>query len=161
MNWSGLRRRLAAVPAALYRAQDGAAAIELALVTPLIGLTILGAVDIAQATAARYDLEQAAQRATELAMVRRPRTDADTVHLVTATGLPAANVAIELHMTCNDDPDDYAAACEGRAARFVEVTVKGKYEPIFNYGPLLTILGGSGTGLSTIDLTASSKVQVQ
>ncbi len=47
MNWKVLGRRFAAMPAALYRAQDGAAAIELTLVTPLIGLTILGAVDIA------------------------------------------------------------------------------------------------------------------
>lgn len=151
---------------ALRRDQRGAAAIELALVAPLLGLIILGTVDIAQATAARYGLEQAAQSTTELAVAAPPKDDDDVTALrneaVRASGQPAGNVSFDLYMECDGARNEiYNAVCGGRSSRYVSVEVRGSYTPIFNYGPFIRMLGGTGGGLSGMTLAGRSTVQVQ
>src|SRR5438034_6328637 len=61
---------------ALARNQRGAAVIELALVAPVLGLMVIGIVDLSNAFSHKLALEQGAQRAIERIM---QTTASDTV----------------------------------------------------------------------------------
>lgn len=52
--------------------ERGTAAVELAMVAPVLALAMLGSLDLARAVAAKIALEQAANRAMHLADVVRP-----------------------------------------------------------------------------------------
>lgn len=151
---------------ALQQANDGVATIELALVTPFVCLLLLGVVDIAQATAMRLDLVQAAQRATELALVKHPTTNTDWDYLrneaIKAVEPLATEVTVDLYGMCNGTRQTYTqTACTSPISRFVSVQVEATYSPIFNYGPFVKMLGGTSNGLSAMTLTGSSLVRIQ
>ena len=116
--------------------QSGAAVTEFAAVLPFIAMLFAGAVEFSNGFGKQMDLEQAAQRAVELAVVRPPtanstselahiRTEAETV-----SGEPTANVTVELYRECNEVKQaTYGAACTSgqRQADFVRVEIQGTY----------------------------------
>lgn len=155
------------------RCDRGAAAVELALVAPIVGVLLLGFVDVAQRVAMRVALEQAANRAVELATSRPPTGDGDYEYLeqeaeaaVRETHNEAdldLDVDPELYMTCDGVfNENYAFTdCPGAIARFAAVSVTAKHTPIFDYGPLLRMAGIEGAGLADKPLAARSEVRLQ
>ena len=138
--------------------------MELALAAPLIAFAATSASDIMQGYAFKLSLEQAAQRATDLAVVRKPTGDrsGDVAYLESEVteAAPEAEPTIELYVTCNGERfDDYECVCpaDTEVARYVMVTVAGNYEPMFGYVGFL----GDEYPLRSVRLVGNSSVRIQ
>jgi Flp pilus assembly protein TadG len=59
MDWSSIRRRFALVGRALARRPEGAAAVEFAVIVPVIGVMLAGTIDLAQLSNAGLNLDGA------------------------------------------------------------------------------------------------------
>jgi Flp pilus assembly protein TadG len=139
----------------------GAAIIELALVAPILGLMVVGIVDMSNAFSKKLTLEQGAQRAIERIM----QTTADDtvegtlkteavcqVNGTNADGtcktspITTANVTVTYRLECTaaggaittqtstDAPTFDAFVCGGGTlseARYIEIAVKDTYTPMF------------------------------
>jgi Flp pilus assembly protein TadG len=139
----------------------GAAVIELALVAPVLGLLVIGIVDISNAFSRKLALEQGAQRAIERIM----QTTADTtveatlkteivcqVNGTNADGtcksspITTSNVTVTYRLECTDsggaittqtdtdaDTFDTYTCASGTVteARYIEANVTDKYTPLF------------------------------
>jgi Flp pilus assembly protein TadG len=139
----------------------GAAVIELALVAPVLGLLIIGIVDISNAFSRKLALEQGAQRAIERIM----QTTADTtvenalktevvcqVNGINTDGtcktspISASNVTVTYRLECTDSggaittqTNTDATTFDGYTcgsgtvsdARYIEANVTDKYTPLF------------------------------
>ena len=115
----------------------GAAIIELAIVAPVLALMTIGVVDMSNGFATKIKLEQAAQRAIEKVMQTTGNNTAeDTIIAEAATqaDVPIENVTVSYRLECDDvlqdDPEGECAET-ARTAKWVEVTVNDKYEPLF------------------------------
>lgn len=130
------------------RADDrGAAIIELAMVAPFMALMTMGVVDLSNGFGRKLRLEQAAQRSIEKVM---QTTGSLTVEQTIAqeavcqyngtnddgscktAPLTVDNVTVTHRLECDGtlttDPD----CAEGQAeARWIQVTVEDKFEPLF------------------------------
>ena len=146
---------------ALATSDRGAAVIELALVAPVVGLMVIGIVDLSNAFSHKLALEQGAQRAIERIM---QTTANDTVENtlkaevvcqvdgVNADGtcksspITTSDVTVTFRLECtppsgsmttqtSTDPttfDAFTCPVSGStAARYIEVTVNDKYTPLF------------------------------
>ena len=150
----------------LARDERGASAIELGVSLPILLMLTVGAVDVSNLISTRLDLEQAAQRTTDLALATHPRSS-DGSYLVAeaaaATGLPAANVTVQIFLECDGVRQaDFGARCdEGEPrARFASVSIRRDYEPMFDYRALASLFGRRMMG-STITVTGDSVVRFQ
>lgn len=169
------------------RAEErGAAVIELALVAPILALTVIGIVDMSNAYSRKLALEQGAQRAIEKIM---QTTETDTVEntLTTeavcqvngintdgtckTTPITASNVTVTWRLECtdsggivttqtsNDAPTFDAYTCATgttKEARYVQVALTDKYSPLF---PIHFASFTSGDG--TYHLAASAGMRTQ
>jgi Flp pilus assembly protein TadG len=138
----------------------GAAIIELALVSPVLALTIIGIVDISNAYSHKLALEQGAQRSVELIM---QSTKDDTVEgslknevvcqvngvngdgTCKTSPITASNVTVTFRLECKDSSgtiasqtstdaiafDALTCASNNTEARYIEVSVTNKYVPMF------------------------------
>lgn len=145
----------------LSRDERGAAVIELALITPVLALTIAGIVDMSNAYSRKLALEQGAQRAVEKIM---QTTEDDTVEGTLTTEavcqvngtnadgtcktspITASNVTVTWRLECTTpvgtitaqtSTDSVAfdaltcAAGTVKEARYVQVAVTDRYTPMF------------------------------
>lgn len=120
----------------------GAAAVELAAALPFLLMLIVGAVEYGNGFALQIDLEQAAQRAVELALVRPPTAN-DTTQLAhirseaeATSGQSTANVLVELYRDCDDvKTTPYGTACASgqRSADYVRVRIQGTYTRLLDW----------------------------
>lgn len=140
--------------------EAGAAIIELALIAPILGLMVIGIVDMSNAFSRKLALEQGAQRAIERIM---ETTSLDTVEntlksevvcQVNGTNsdgtcktspITTNNVAVTFRLECTDssgnlttqtnsDPttfDGYSCATGSSSARYIQVQVTDTYTPLF------------------------------
>jgi Flp pilus assembly protein TadG len=141
--------------------ERGAAVIELAMVAPVLGLMIIGIVDMSNAFSRKLALEQGAQRAMERIM---QTTANDTVEntlksevvcqvdgtntdgTCKTTPITTANVTVTFRLECTDstgaiasqtssDPTTFdgftCAAGTVRQAKYIQVQVTDKYTPMF------------------------------
>lgn len=133
----------------LWRAQRGAAIIELAIVAPVIALMTVGVIDLSNGFSNKLRLEQAAQRSIEKVMQTTGVTSVETtivneaVCQVNGTNtdgtcktapITAANVAVEHLLYCNAaaDPIDAEDCATGETeSRWVRVTITSVHEPLF------------------------------
>jgi Flp pilus assembly protein TadG len=139
----------------------GAAVIELALVAPVLALTVIGVVDMSNAYSRKLALEQGAHRAIEKIM---QTTDVNTVEdtltaeaVCQVNGLNAdgtcktspitsSNVTVTWRLECTDSGGTMTAqtttdsntfdgfTCPGgttKEARYVQVALTDKYYPLF------------------------------
>lgn len=127
--------------------RSGVAAIELALVLPVLLLLLLGTIDIARIVAAKLDLEQAAQRTTDLSLALRPRSS-DGAYLrdeaVDATGVAAENVTVDIFLECGGARQaSFSAECTAGQprARFVSIAIRREVHPLFDWAALGAALG--------------------
>jgi len=131
----------------LWRAERGAAIIELAIVAPVIALMTVGVVDLSNGFSSKLRLEQAAQRSIEKVMQTTGVTNVETtianeaICQVNGTNnngtcktapITAANVTVTHRLECNatlSTADDCAAG--EVSSRWVLVTIMTTHEPMF------------------------------
>ena len=141
--------------------QDGAAVIELALVAPVLALTVIGIVDMSNAYSRKLALEQGAQRAVEKIMQTTESSTVENtltteavcqVNGVNADGtcktspITSSNVTVTWRLECTDSGgtmtsqtstvaatfDAYTCASGTvKEARYVQVALTDKYYPLF------------------------------
>ena len=165
--------------------QRGAAVIELALVAPILGLMVIGIVDMSNAFSRKLALEQGAQRAVERIM---QTTASDTVENTVkaevvcqvdgtntdgtckTSPITTSNVTVTYRLECTDPGgsiytqtstdsttfDGYTCASGTVSeARYIEVLVNDTYTPLF---PItFSFINGDGT----YHLSATAGVRTQ
>lgn len=164
----------------------GAAVIELALVAPVLALTVIGIVDMSNAFSRKLALEQGAQRAIEKVM---QTTEDDTVQGTLTTEavcqvnglntdgtcktspISASNVTVTWRLECTDttsgamttqtstDADAFdALTCptSSKDARYLEVALTDKYSPLF---PVRFASFNSSDGTYHMSATAGMRIQ--
>lgn len=98
-SFAGLTRRLAA----LRCDSRGASLLEFGLFFPILALFLLGTIDLGRGLAAKFHLEQAAQRTIELANLgNRPQADYSFLiaEAAAAAEVPATQVTLEQWLEC-------------------------------------------------------------
>lgn len=161
-----LRRRLAA----LRGDARGATIIEFGLLLPILALFILGTIDFGRGLAAKFALEQAAQRAIEIASLGNRSQDYTFLRTeaATAAGVPLANVTLDqwLECTTTEGVTTRQSAFNGvcptgqQPARYVEVRIFQDYIPNFARGPLAVGMPGVRAD-GSVRLHADAGVRVQ
>jgi Flp pilus assembly protein TadG len=163
---------------ALARSQDGTAAVELAVVAPVLAMMVAGVADLSIAYGRELEIQQAAQRAIEKVM---QTSGSDTPEgaikkeaciqingseEVTANGVTTvecadgridiANVSVLFELTCNGTVTAYDQDCTtGQSqVRYVSVTVEDTYTPLF---PIH--FGTGADGAYSLSATAGVRVE--
>ena len=134
-------RTLAARIADLRSCARGASTIEVALLTPILCILMVGIVDVARVGAMKVKYQQAANRGIELAALGTLQSSEQAIksQVAAASGVPESQVAVTFFLECDGTPmASYATTCAAgeESARYVRVQVAGQYVPMFNYGPL-------------------------
>lgn len=150
----------------LARDERGLSAVELGVSLPILVMLTVGAVDISNLVSARLDLEQAAQRTTDLALASHPRSS-NGAYLVAeaaaASGQSATNIVVEIFLECDGERQaSFATACDAgeEQARFASVSISADYQPTFDYRALGRLFGRQMIG-SSIRITGDSVVRFQ
>ena len=135
--------------ATVWRAERGAAIIELAFVAPVIALMTVGVVDLSNGFSSKLRLEQAAQRSIEKVMQTTGVTSVETtianeaicqVNGTNANGscktapITTANITVTHALYCNNGSTPTAATdCPtGQLeSRWIQVAIWDDYEPLF------------------------------
>jgi Flp pilus assembly protein TadG len=165
-SFAGLTRRLAA----LRCDSRGASLLEFGLFFPILALFLLGTIDLGRGLAAKFHLEQAAQRTIELANLgNRPQADYSFLiaEAAAAAEVPATQVTLEQWLECRSGTGTlrraatFAGPCDATetSARYVTITIYRDYLPMFGSIPLIGRIG-SGTN-NSVRLTSDSGVRVQ
>lgn len=134
----------------LGRDRRGAAAMEMALITPVVGGMLLAALDFSGAWLARLQLEQAAQRGIEAVANRRGVATDYSYALADAQaayGKPLQSAVLDNWLECGGVRQaSLTTNCNGQQrARYVSIRLVGTYDPVFNWGGLLSS-GRAGNG---------------
>ena len=149
---AGLLRRIRAD-------RRGAAAVEMALVAPILTLALAAVYDLSQGFAARLDLVQAAQRSAELATsLGQVRTDysflqTEAVTAATTSGAKNPSASVDAWLECNGVRQaQMNAVCPAgqQFARYVSVEVNDTYFPLFTGAGLLNAGGVPIRGAATV-----------
>ena len=144
----------------------GTGALELALAMPILMLLLVGMVDASRLVAARLDAEQAAQRATDFALAKRPTTSNATYiknEAVRASGLEAKDITAEIYLECNGTrQSDFRTVCPAgeHRARFVNVEIDRTVEFIFDWSAMAALFGSNVMGESIV-VSGDSLVRFQ
>lgn len=120
----------------LARSTEGAATIELALITPILATLLIGVVDITTAVNRKLELEQAVQRSIERVM--QTTTD-ETVEAnikqeaAEAAGIEEDAVIVTYSLTCDGVVTAYDTDCTAGQAevRYVNVAATTTFTPMF------------------------------
>jgi len=134
----------------LWRAERGAAIIELAFVAPVIALMTVGVVDLSNGFGTKLKVEQAAQRSVEKVMQTTGITDVETTIATEAicqfngtmpdgvtcktAPLTAANVTVTHSLYCNNGAEpvaDVDCPTGQTESKWIKVTVWTEYKPLF------------------------------
>ena len=120
---------------ALGRDKRGAAAVELAVVAPMIALLTVGIVDLSNGFSRKLKIEQAAQRSIEKIM---NTSASDTIESTLAAeaadqgDVPIDQVQVSYRLECDGALTDAAECPEGQeSTQWISVTVTDAYEPLF------------------------------
>lgn len=172
-------------PSGLARDCRGVAVIELALLAPVLALTIIGIVDVSNAYSRKLAIEQGAHRAIELIM-QSTRDDtvegslkSEVVCQVNGvdgdggcktTPITESNVTVTFRLECRDsagvisstqtstDSTAFdALTCNSglKEARYIEVHVTDKYTPLFP----VHFAGFNSDGTYHVSATAGVRTQ--
>lgn len=170
----------------LLSEESGAAVIELALIAPVLALTVIGIVDMSNAYSRKLLLEQGAQRAVEkIGQTTETATVESTlateaicqVNGVNAngtcksTGISASDVIVTWSLECTNSSGTVstqssttsatydAFVCGSgtvRQARYLQVTVNDKYYPLFPIH-FASFSGSGSTGYYPISASAGMR----
>ena len=123
---------------ALFRDERASAAVELALLAPILGMMVIGVVDMSNAFGRKLVLEQAVQRSIEKVMQTTVNTTVDQTivnEAALAAGVDVGNVDLDYWLECNGtkkanyDTDKCTAG--ETEARYIVVSIEDKYTPMF------------------------------
>lgn len=160
MTISTLTRRIAAD-------RKGFGAMELGLALPFLMLLGLGMIDASQLIGAKIDYEQAAQRATDYALAKRPNRNSDAnaiaAEAANAAGVATDKVTVQLFTECNGTKySDYTKVCStGQvSARFVSVNITAPVATEFDWSFFSRFLGIDGFD-ATVAVSGDSLVRIQ
>ncbi|MEO7564481.1 MAG: TadE/TadG family type IV pilus assembly protein [Sphingomicrobium sp.] len=146
----------------LARDERGNSFVEMALAAPLFAALLVGTVDISRAYAARIELEQAAQRATEKVQASiYVETDNATLKTEAETAAGSGSTAtVTSWLQCGSSASklSYSGTCaDGETlARYVQVGITKSYTPLFS----ARIFANKNSN-GTVPLTGKSGVRVQ
>jgi Flp pilus assembly protein TadG len=148
---------------ALRRDQRGNSFIELGLIAPVLAALLVGAVDISRAVSTKVELEQAAQRAIELAQRTSYSTSLNSTLQSEATSAAGSGSSATVsawaecnHSTTHLDYDSGTCSATDSYARYVSVTVQNSFTPMFGsqYFP-------NHNSNGTVTVTGSATVRTQ
>ena len=135
----------------------GAAAIEVALIAPILATMVVGVVDLSRGYSTKLLLEQAAQRAIEKVMNGQATTStaaALKTEAASVAGVPESAVTVDFWLECNGTrASDYNTVCPSgqNYARFMSVAITKVFTPMFakkwagaNDNGTYTIVGRTG-----------------
>lgn len=151
----------------LFRDQSGVGFVELALAAPLLALMFLGMIDMSRVIATRVDLEQAAQRTTDLALGKRPPNGSTTYlvnEAVAASGVPASDVTVTLTCECDGVVQNkFTDICSpGQITkRFASVSIKKQVSTGFNWRIVGAMFTGGTATYTPITVVGDSLVRLQ
>ena len=151
----------------LLRDQSGVGFVELALAAPLLALMFLGMIDMSNVIATRVDLEQAAQRTTDLALAKRPPNGSTaylTAEAVAASGVPASDVTVTLTCECDGVVQSkFTDSCAtGQVTkRFASVSIKKQVSTGFNWRIVGAMFSGGSASYTPITVVGDSVVRLQ
>jgi Flp pilus assembly protein TadG len=146
----------------LCRDERGNSFVEMALIAPVFAALLVGTIDISRAYAARIELEQAAQRATEkVQQIQYLEDDKDDIKSdaeeAAGTG-SIATVTDWLQCGTSTTKHSYSDTCaDGEAmARYVQVSISKSYTPMFT-----SSIFPDKSSNGTVPLVGKSGVRVQ
>jgi len=146
--------------------ERGASIIELALSAPLLGLLLLGSVDMAMGYTKRLGLQQAAARTIEMASMRGQVNGSYSYlqsQAATASGQPTSNVTVDSWLACdNVRQSNFDGTCGGnqQIARYVSIRITGTHDPVIDYSGLAQKFGVSGLAQDS-NIAGQAIVRVQ
>ena len=139
----------------------GSSMLELAMVTPMLMIMVLGITDGANGFTAKLKLQQAAARTIELATAGGISSGAFNNlanEASSASGQSSSNVTVTKWLECDGTrQDSFDGTCTGsqQVARYVSVSITGTYTPM-----LAGVMAKFGLP-STIPVRGSASVRVQ
>jgi Flp pilus assembly protein TadG len=154
----------------LGRDERGTSLLEFGLFLPVLGLLVLGTMDLGRGLAVKFQLDQATQRTIELAnLAGRPLTSYSFLipEATAAAGVPSSQVTLRDWMECRpltgairtNLPSTTVCNTGEQSARYITITIWKDYVPFFSSIPLI---GKIGTGPNNaVRMTSDSGVRVQ
>lgn len=145
----------------LKRDERGTSVIELALISPVLAMLIIGTVDLSKAYSEKLRLEQSAHRAIERVQVLSANgTTSGTLkaEAAEAAEVDLTDVTVDFWLECDGvRAAEYDTVCaSGQSyARYLTVTIVDEYEPFF---PLKTF-GANENG--KYDLNGQAGIRTQ
>ena len=141
----------------------GTSTVELALIFPIGMALLLGAVDASLGFAEQLRVEAAAARAIEqITAYSRVQTNYTTSRseAAAAANVNVSDVTVDNWLECNNvRQSSFIGTCPNNSdqiARFVRVDIRGKFEPVINYGRFLTT---DSNGFVRVTGDASARIQ--
>lgn len=142
----------------------GLGAVEFGLAAPFLGLLVIGISDYSRAIAARFALEQAANRTLEMAAVGSGASKFDYLkpEAAAAAGVPESAVTLTVWLECDGvKQGSYDNVCGNTQSltRYVQIAIDATYTPMFAYGPLASVAKLRPDGKFPLHADASMRVQ--
>lgn len=123
----------------LARSRAGSAAMEMVVITPVVGGLIFAALDFSGAWLTRLQLEQATQRGIEAIQAKRgvqASYDFALTEATTAWGKPYKTAVLDTWLECDGVRQANLTVSCGAAqrARYVSITLTAEYAPFLKWG---------------------------
>ena len=113
----------------------GASIIELAIVAPVLGVMLVGVVELSRGWSERYFLQQAVNRTLELAQVGTMGSDYTYIipEAADAARVPASNVTLDQWLECDTTRKAYTSSCDPgqRVSRYIKLSISSSFKPLF------------------------------
>ncbi len=135
----------------LWRGKDGGAAVEFALLVPVLVLLTMGAVDLGLAAYERMQLEAAARVGVQYVLQTNTNETA-TITSVVQNAAEVSPVAVSVAFTyeCDGVEVPSGTACSNGLARYVQVSVTKSFAPLIDVA-----------GIAPDSLSASAQIRTQ
>lgn len=120
----------------------GTAAIETAIIAPVLMTLSLGAFEISKVVARQSELQSAAEQATEISLASKPDTAEEALQieriLVASTGLSDTDIDVDLRYRCAAAAElttSKGTCDEDALSTFIRIAMRDSYTPVWNdYG---------------------------
>jgi Flp pilus assembly protein TadG len=146
----------------LVHCRSGAAALEAAIILPIVAGILMAALDFSNGWLTKLQLEQAAQRGIELVAARKgvaTSYEYARTEMINAWGGNYTSATVEAWLECGGTAQaSLTANCAGaQRARYVKLRIAATFNPMFGWGILYD---GPDSG-GTATLVGDAVVRVQ